>query len=206
MATFLDIGVMQHFTSVFVILLVFVIVFGLLETVKAFGSDKKGLHALIALMVAFIIIVSKMATNMITTMVPWMIVLVIFIFFVMFMLRMWGLGDSDLKSLIGNSEVYPWLIVLIVIVLLTSLSTVFGQSLLEKGGTKGDINVDYNASLNGQGSGSTIVITDPKSTATSDFMTNFLNTIRNPKMLGMVFVLIVGAFTLLFLTKSYNPN
>jgi hypothetical protein len=198
MATFLDVGIMQHFSTIFVILLIFVIMFGLLQTVKAFGNNK-GLHAIIALVVALIFIVSKLATSMIKTMVPWFIVLVIFVFFVMFLLRMWGLGDSDLKELIGSPDVYPWLIILIVIVLLASLSTVFGQSLLEKGGT-----VSAGENYNGTTTVTTVT-TDTMSTTTPSFGTNMLNTIRNPKVLGMIFVFLVGAFSLLFLTKSYKP-
>jgi len=200
MATFLDVGIMQHFSAIFVILLIFVIIFGLLQTVKAFG-DNKGLHAVIALVVALIFIASKLATEMIKTMVPWLIVLVIFVFFVMFLLRMWGLGDSDLKDLIGSPDVYPWLIILIVIVLLTSLSTVFGQSLLEKGGGV-SIGDNYTA---GNGGSLAPVTPETRSTTTPSFTTNMLNTVRNPKVLGMIFIFLVGAFTLLFLTKSYKP-
>ncbi len=198
MATFLDVGIMQHFSTVFVILLIFVIMFGLLQMVKAFG-DNKGLHAIIALVVALIFIVSKIATNVIQTMVPWFIVLVIFVFFVMFLLRMWGLGDSDLKELISSPDVYPWLIILIVIVLLTSLSTVFGQSLLEKGGTSSGAE-HYNGTTT-----VTTVTPDTTSTTTPSFTTNLLNTVRNPKVLGMIFVFLVGAFSLLFLTKMPKP-
>lgn len=197
MATFLDVGILQHFSTIFVILLIFVVMFGLLQMVKAFG-DNKGLHAIIALVVALIFIVSKIATNMIQTMVPWFIVLVVFIFFVMFLLRMWGLGDSDLKELISSPDVYPWLIILIVIVLLTSLSTVFGQSLLEKGGAPGTEN------YNGSTAAVTTTTIDSTSTTTPNFTTNLLNTVRNPKVLGMIFVFLVGAFSLLFLTKIPN--
>jgi len=204
--TFLDIGILAHFSIIFVLLFVFVIVFGILETVKAFGEGKKGLNAIIALFVALIFVISTSATAMISTMVPWFIVLAIFVFFVMFLLRMWGLGDSDFKSLIGDSDVYPWLIILIVIVLLVSLSGVFGQSLLEKGGGKTNTGV-----INGTGNGSiqttTVVSTTPDSlsTTTPSFSTNLLNTMRNPKVLGMIFVFLIGAFCLLFLTKMAKP-
>lgn len=198
MATFLDVGIMQHFSSVFVVLLVFVIIFGLLETVKAFG-DKKGIHAMIALIIALLFIVSSLATEMIKTMVPWFIVVVLFVFFFMFLLRMWGLGDSDLKVLIGDPNVYPWLIIMVVVVLLTSLSAVFGQSLLEKGSGATVEGTNYSASTG------TTTISDSTSTATPSFTTNMLNTVRNPKVLGMIFVFLVGVFCLLFLTKMSTP-
>jgi hypothetical protein len=199
MATFLDIGIMEHFTSVFVVLIVFLIVFGLLEVVKAFGEGKRGLNAILALVVALLFIVSRGATTMVKTMVPWFIIAAIFIFFFMFLLRMFGLGDSDFKSLIGDSNVYPWLIIIAVIILFTSLSTVFGQSLLEKGGSGNGGATGGNYSAEGS------TLDSVGSTTTSSFSTNMLNTIRNPKVLGMLFVFLVGAFALLFLTKMSTP-
>lgn len=202
MATFLDVGIMQHFSTIFVVLLIFVVIFGLLETVKAFGKNR-GLHAVISLVIALLFVVSKLATSMIQTMVPWFIVVIIFIFFFMFLLRMWGLGDADLKSLIGDSNVYPWLIVIVVIVLFTSLSSVFGQSLLEKGEGTTEANYAYNYSV--EGGSSSYTVPDSTSTTTPSFTTNMLNTLRNPKVLGMIFVFLVGAFSLLFLTKMSTP-
>ena len=64
MATFLDIGLIENFGVIFVILLVFLILFGLLEYMKAFGEGRRGLHALIALVVALLFLVSKVATAM----------------------------------------------------------------------------------------------------------------------------------------------
>ena len=48
MATFLDIGLLKHITNVFIFLLVFAIMFGLLEYKKILGKDKKSLHGIIA--------------------------------------------------------------------------------------------------------------------------------------------------------------
>ena len=55
MATFLDIGLAQHFSVVFTILLVFVIVFAVLEKSKILGGNK-GLHSLIALSLAMLML------------------------------------------------------------------------------------------------------------------------------------------------------
>nr|MCK4929858.1 serine/threonine protein kinase [Nanoarchaeota archaeon] len=39
------------------------------------------------------------------------------------------------------------------------------------------------------------------STTTTSFTTNLLNTLRHPKVLGMLFVFLVAVFALIFLTK-----
>jgi len=111
MATFLDVTLLENFGVLFVVLLIFLILFGLLEYIKAFGKDKKGLHAIIALVVALLFLVSKTASSMVQLMVPWFMVIVIFLFFTMFLIRMFGRTEADMKKLIGHKDVYPWIIV-----------------------------------------------------------------------------------------------
>jgi hypothetical protein len=179
-------------------LVVFLILFGILEYIKAFGEGKRGLHALIAFIIALLFLVSKVASNMVKMMVPWFMVLVIFIFFTMFMVRMFGLGEGDMKKLIGDPNVYPWIIIFAVLILFLALGNAFGQSLLESGGSS-------STSTNYTG-GSTVVVQPEAPTTTStttpSFTTNLLNTLRHPKVLGLLFVFLVGMFTLLFLTKT----
>jgi hypothetical protein len=197
MATFLEIGLLEHFGPLFVVLIIFLILFGLMEYVKAFGEGKRGLHAIIALMVALLFLASKAATTMVNLMVPWFMVLVIFVFFVMFVVRMFGVGEGDMKTLIKDSNVYPWIIVFALLILFVGLGTVFGQGLLESGSGKTPTTTNYT-----DGTGISNPDSGTTSTATPSFATNALNTLRNPKVLGLIFVLIVAAFALLFLTKT----
>jgi hypothetical protein len=206
MATLLDVGLLEHFGIIFVVLLVFLILFGLLEYIKAFGEGKKGMHAMIALMIALLFLVSKLATNMVSFMVPWFMVAVIFIFFLLFMVRMFGVGEGDMVKLIKDSNVHPWIIIIAVLILLFALSNTFGQSLLEKGGggNGGGSTTPADSTVN-PGTGTGVISPDytgTTSTATPSFSTNFLNTIRNPKVLGLLFIFLVGTFALIFLTKT----
>lgn len=204
MATFLDVGLLENFGVVFVILLVFLIVFGLLEYMKAFGKDKRGLHAIVALVVALLFLVSKVATIMVQMMVPWFMVIAIFIFFVLFLVRMFGVEESTLKKLVGRGDVYPWIIIFAVLILLISLGNAFGQGLLEKGeGTQTGTN--YSSGEYGTGSLQPD-IGGTRSTTTTSFSVNLLNTLRHPKVMGMLFVFLVALFALLFLTKPYKPS
>jgi hypothetical protein len=202
MATFLDVGLFSHFGVIFVVLIVFLILFGLLEYIKAFGSDKKGLHALLALMVALLFLVSKIASRMVSNMVPWFMVAIIFVFFTLILVRMFGPGEGDMKKLIADPNVYPWIIVFAVLILLISLGNAFGQGLLEKG--EGTVSVATNSTINRGYTGLEPAAPGTTSVATPSFTTNLLNTLRHPKVLGMIFVLLIGAFCLLFLTKSYT--
>jgi hypothetical protein len=198
MATFLDIGLFEHFGVILVVLVVFLILFGILEYIKAFGESKRGLHALIAFIIALLFLVSKIATSMVKTMVPWFMVIVIFIFFTMLMVRMFGLGEGDMKKLIGDPNVYPWIVIFAVLILFLALGNAFGQSLLERG-APATTTTNYTG-----GSTTTTLptVSETTSTTTPSFTTNLLNTLRHPKVLGLLFVFLVGMFALLFLTKS----
>jgi len=198
MATFLDVGLLDNFGVIFVILIVFLILFGLLEYIKAFGPDKRGLHGIIALVVALLFLVSKIATNMVKMMVPWFMVIGIFLFFSMFLIRMFGRTEADMRSLVADPNFYPWLIIFVILILILSLGNAFGQSLLEKG--EGET-VPINGSIDGQGYQLQPATEGTTSTTTTSFSTNLLNTLRHPKVLGMLFIFIVGMIALIFLTK-----
>lgn len=192
MATFLDIGILEHFSSIFTFILVYIIIYGTLEVSSPFGKGRKGLHALIALCIAFIIIVSKIAMFMISYMTPWFVVLFLFIFFLIFAVRMFGTSDKDITSIIKNRSVYPILVVFAIIIVISTLSAAFGQRLLEKGtGEEGTI----------EGGDAQIIDSDPGSTKTNSFSDNLINTLFHPKVLGMVVILLIGFFALLFLTR-----
>jgi hypothetical protein len=208
MATLLDVGILSHFGSFFVFALLFALLYGIMESTKPFGGEKRGLHAFVALVIALLFLVSRMASNMVAVLVPWFIIIAVFIFFVLLLFRMFGATDDTFKKVIGQDNVYPWIIVFSLLVLFGALGSVFGQYLLEAGGggptptSAGGGGVVYYDS-NGtpvyspydDGVGATT------STTTNSFAVNFMNTVRNPKVMGLIFILLTGAFLMIFLTK-----
>ena len=192
MATFLDVGILENFSIVFVFLLIFTVVYGLLEVIGMFGKDKKGLSALVALSVGILIIISKAAVVMINFITPWFIVLFLFIFFMIFAVRMFGVSETDTINIIKDSRVYPYLIVFGFLILIAGFSSAFGQSLLEQGtGVEGDGDTDVILPENIEGG----------STKTTSFGSNVLNTLVHPKVLGFIALMLIALFTLIFLTK-----
>jgi hypothetical protein len=211
MATLLDAGILAYFGPVFVILFLFIIIYGILEYIKPFGASKMGLHAILALAVSLVFMMSGLSVNVVKSMVPWFLVAIIFLFFVIIMIRMFNVGEGDLRAIISNTSVYPWIVIFAIIVLLASLFSAFGQTVLEKGtGTNGGGTTNYTAggTAGGGSGGSSVLIPDTpgtRSTTTSSFSTNLMNTLRNPRVLGMVFIFLVGAFAMFFLTKAATP-
>ncbi|HIH31929.1 TPA: hypothetical protein HA235_04430 [Candidatus Woesearchaeota archaeon] len=188
MATFLDISILGHFTSVFTFLLVFVIIYGMLEVFNVFGEGRRGLHAIIALAMGFIVIFTKSIVTVIQTFTPWFTVLILLIFFILFAVRMFGAGSGDIKAeIMKDGVIVTWIIVFTVIILLFSLGSGFGQKSLEEGAsTTPSTSVNATAPAG--------------STATGSFNQNLYNTLYHPKVLGLVLIMLIAIIAMLFLT------
>ena len=203
MATLIDAGILGHFGSIFVVLLLFAIIFGILEVTSPFGKDgKRGLHAVIAFAIGLLFLVSGTATGIVKTMVPWFIIIIVFIFFLLLMFRMFGVTDGDFRKVVEDASVFPWIIIFATLVVIGALSAAFGQNLLNQGegSTPGTTVVGDGTVVTQDG---TLPVGDygTKSTSTPNFGVNVMNTLRNPKVLGMVFIFLTGAFMMIFLTK-----
>lgn len=187
MATFLDISIIQNFSSVFTFILVFVILYGLMETVKLFG-DKRGSHAMIAVIVALLVSMSSGVTSVIQTFTPWFTMLIIVIFFILFAVRMFGVSTETITgAFMKKDAILTWILILTAVILLFSLGSGFGQKALEQGQTNGTtVSV------------STGNVTEP--TNTNDFSQNLYNTLYHPKVLGLILIMLVVVLAMLFLT------
>jgi hypothetical protein len=199
MATFLDISILGNFIGIFTFLLVFVIVYGMLELFNMFGSGHKGLHAIIALAVAFIVIFSKGVVAVIQTFTPWFTILILVIFFILFAVRMFGATDKDIRDeLTSGTTITTWIIIFTVVILLFSLGAGFGQDSLiqgQGGGTTTQVNSSVNTTL------------EPGSTAsTTNFNQNLYNTLFHPKVLGLILIMLLAVIAMLFLTGSDGPS
>ncbi len=202
MATFLDIGILKNFSIVFTWLLIYVVVFGLLEWKSPFGKDKKGFNVMVAFAIAFLGVISTSARYFIEFVTPWFLVMAIVIFFILFIVRMFGLSDSSVENIIKDNMAHTWLIVLSIFIVLMALGASFGQQLLEKG---------TGAQPNGpvQPIGSEIPSTPEQvstiehgPSTTSSFAENALQVFVHPKVLGMLFILLLGTFTIYFLSRK----
>ena len=196
MATFLDVSVLSHFSSIFTFLLIFVIVFGMLEVFKVFGSERRSLNAMIALCVGFIVLFSTNVVTVIQTFTPWFTLLIIIIFLMMFAARMFGLSESDVRAGFYNQPFMTWIIILSVVILLFSLGAGLGQQSLEAG--QGKNLTGPVATLNG-------TTASPGSTATTSFSQNLYNTLYNPKILGFILVMLIAVIAALLLTVDHGP-
>ncbi len=186
MATFMDAGLLGVAAPLFAFLLFFIITYGLLTKTQPFG-DQKGLYGLVAITIAFLILLSDAATILLLFMTPWFFVLIFIGFFILFILMMFGLKQEQLTAG-ATAEMRTWAIILTVVILLFGLGQVFGQSTLEAG--SGDELPRETVEEREQG------------VATDDFGTNVLNTLIHPQVLGFIAIMLVAIFSLFLLTKT----
>lgn len=177
MATFLDIGLVQNFSIVFSFLFVYVVIFSILEYSKLFG-ESKGIHAIMALAVAVIAILSGRVVQLISTMAPAFVVGIFFIFFLFLIYRMFGVEESWIKNAIVGPEgdAYYWVIIIGVLIVMASVAMVYGDTLL--------------------------AFTSANTTAQGAIGTNIGATIFHPKVLGFIFFMLMAIFAVWLLSAE----
>ncbi|MFH1642804.1 MAG: hypothetical protein ABIC04_07965 [Nanoarchaeota archaeon] len=122
MATFLDVSGLEHFSSFFVFLFVWLTVYALLQYTKVIGENQ-GVSVIIGLVVGLLVLFSPIAVGVIEYISPWFAVIFIFAIFASISFKTMGAGDMDmitggrsLKALIG--------IVVLIVLIVGSLSYV----------------------------------------------------------------------------------
>jgi NADH:ubiquinone oxidoreductase subunit 6 (subunit J) len=159
-----------------------------MEATKALGADKKSLHAIIAIVIAFMVSMSTGVVAVIQNFTPWFTMLVLIIFFILFAVKMFGVKDSYIsEGFQKNKSLLTWIIVLTVIILLFSLGSGFGQETLEQG----------------QSGGTTVSVATGNTTTptnTGSFSQNLYNTLYHPKILGLILIMIIVLISAIFLT------
>lgn len=145
MATFLDISLVNFLGPVFMFLLVFAIFFGILGLTR-FLKDvpgERGLYAIISLVVSLFVVIATDISTLLSTLAPWFAALIVFIFFIFIILKMF-VGEnanffSDFLLSKENAAVKWVLVVLFVLILLISLSSTFGQKLANQDPSNGGV-------------------------------------------------------------------
>lgn len=178
MATMIDISMFQSFGSLFAFLLVFVLVFAILEVKKFFGNS--GLHALISLFIATMVATSSNVMPLIAWMTPWFVIVLFFFVFVMLLTTFIGVSEEGfIAGLGGETGVTIAMLVVIGIIFAAALGQIYGQQALEL--TTGQQNITAATGV---------------PSAASTFRENVAAVFFHPKVLGMLLILLIAAFTI----------
>lgn len=204
----IDISLLNSVSTIIVFMLFFVGGYGLLNAVNPF-KDKK-IYGILAFLLAIVMVLTPQAVQVIMTATPWLVILVMIGFFFIFYAKMFGVDDGGVTRIITGAG-KGWLIVFAVIIFLFAIGTSFGPSLtkLSAPDASAQPSIDPNepvfdaqgnivpaGSLDAGASGANGGV------ATGDFGTNLIFTLFNPKILGVLFIFLLGTLTVILLNDA----
>ncbi|HLD72017.1 MAG TPA: hypothetical protein VJA23_00380 [Candidatus Nanoarchaeia archaeon] len=182
MATLFDVGLIQTFDVVFPVLLVFALVFALLQKTKAIG-ESVGVNAIIAVAAAFMVLMSDTLVQMINFMVPWFVVAIIFFVLLILIFQIFGTKEADLTKAVKDKAVYWSIIGIAIVILLAAFGNVLGQSFTEQ-------------AFQEEGN----LTASDGSVASSSFEGSLNATLFHPKVLGLIIIFAIAIFAVAFLS------
>ncbi|MAG91300.1 hypothetical protein CMO83_01330 [Candidatus Woesearchaeota archaeon] len=112
MATFLDVSGLQYFSSIFVFLFVWIVVYAVVLWTKALG-DNKFIYLIVGLLMGIFVLISPIATSVVASTAPFIAVVFLFVVLLNVALKMLG-GDLDSFH---SVKVIFFVIVLVVIII-----------------------------------------------------------------------------------------
>lgn len=191
MAAFLDLSFFEGLKPLWVFLIIFSLVYALLNSSKVFGENKS-IKAIIAAVIGILMILAKKVMLVITTLIPWFILLAVFIILIVIALKTMGISDDAVSSAVKDPTVYYAVIIIGLILLVGSLGYVFGQ---EELGVTSE-NTSQVTFSGGDGNGNI------SSSDTGDFQTNAKATIYHPRVLGFIMMIVITLFAVQQLSKT----
>lgn len=185
MATVLDISLLQSFDVVFVVLAVWCIVFAILQKTKAL-TDGMGINAIVAVAAAFMILLSETLVSVISFMIPWFVVVIIFFVLMILVFQTFD-KNINIGAAIKEKTVYWAIIGISLVILLAAIGNVAGQGLTE-------------AAFSGGDSGNVTTISSDGGVASTSFSGSLMSTLFHPKVLGLLILFGIAIFAIAFLS------
>jgi len=120
MATFWDVGLLQYITPVLVFILVFALLYAILQKSKFLGGSQR-LDFMIAMVVALLALISESSIKLIAVLTTWYVLLIVAV--ILITLSISSGNAEGISQLPGK---HMTIFYLAVIILLVSISNVFG--------------------------------------------------------------------------------
>lgn len=173
--TQLDISLLSFFMPIFSFLLVFAIVYAVMDKFNVLGKGKV-IKITVAFTISLVFMFSPRALQFVLELVPWFVVMLVLILIIFATLMFMGVSEGDLTAASKKGSVY-WIILSFVIIgLLLTFGKVFG-SIRGDDTPNGEEHEDPNG---GQ---------------------NTLQSIFSAKVLGALILLIIAVFAMQNITK-----
>ena len=177
MATVLDLGLLQMFEPIFAVLFVFALMLAILQKTKAL-TESVGINGLIAVVIAFMVLMSETLVSMINFMIPWFTVAIIFFVLLLLVFQVFGAKDADFASAVKDKGLMWTLIGVGLVILLAAIGSVIPEDI-------------------GPNLASDNTVTE------GSFSANLTETLFNPKVIGIIVIFLVAMFAVIFLSGTY---
>ena len=180
MATPLDISVLQQFNNVFPFLLILVLIYVVLDQMEWF-KERRAIAAIISVLVALMALLSPIVIKSVSLIAPWFVLFIIFMVLMMLAFMATGIERNFIVDFVKQDKFGAalWTFAIITIIGVGSIVSVWTE---ETGGLE---------KLQG-----TNLTAQVESGNASAFQTVF-----HPKILGVVLVMLVGFFTIKYMTS-----
>ncbi|MBI2663940.1 hypothetical protein HYX10_01205 [Candidatus Woesearchaeota archaeon] len=119
MATIFDLSLLREFSLVFVWVLIFVLVYGILEVTNIFKN--RGLHALIAIAITILLGTTSGVTTVVTGLIPWFVITGFFVVFFLVLSNFIGVPTKEVLQRFGGEGAVWWLFVPLTVGLMIAL-------------------------------------------------------------------------------------
>ncbi len=180
MASMLDVGLLEYFVPFFVFAFVAVVVWALLEKTGFFGK-KHWANALIAFCVSVLFILVPEVSEIVSLITPWFIILLIFLIFLVLIFLFMGVDSKVVADVFGDNQTVFWAIFIVSIGIFGyAFTQVYGEQIHD--------------------------ITTPDEGETGDLMQSIGEILFTPKVMGMVFLLVMAAFLVRFVSGSIGAG
>lgn len=197
MASVLNTSLVDSFSPILLFLLVFAIVFGILTWSKLLGNNK-AVHSIIALAIGLLVLTSSKSIVIIKTMIPWFVVIVILMFMIILSFKVFGVSDQSFTNAVTENGTLRWaLIVVAILIFALAISSAYGQDSLTYTKDKGTVINESSNNVLLDGNNQEVTTTN-----TGNFQQNLGATIYNPKVLGLLLLLLIGVFTISQLSQG----
>ena len=151
-------------------------------------TDTVAINAIIAVMIAFLVLISDTIITMITFMIPWFAIMIIFLVLMLLLFQIFGAKDSDFSAAVKHPAVMWMVIAISAVIFLASLGQVIPEDIVQLTGGE-----------------TTTVSTGDLSTSGGGFSQNLIGILFNQKVIGLVIVFLVAVFAIAFLSGNTIP-
>jgi len=181
MATFLDVGLLEHFSIIFYLVFIFVLMYAILTITKILGENKN-LNAMLAGALALILALSGPTRDLISLVTPTFFIFIFFAFFTVLIYKFMGASDTDVSEIFSTkSGTRGFILIIVGLIILSSLGKMFFT---------GPITSDINET--------TVINESNVGTVGQSALTS---TLTHPKVLGLILILLIAAYAMSFLSR-----